>query len=157
MSARILTFVVWALALVASTGIAEEWSRARIERLPDSAFAAIETARDGRQVRHLPHHDETGALDVAHVNAARARLGQVKWIDPRNEALAREHLEEHVRSLNAPSEPLRHLGGPDIPPQRSERHGSAGAAQLTPAQFTASSVDRRILRRSEGSNTAGVR
>jgi len=87
--------VVLILALTAGAA-AEEWSRARINRLPDSAFAVIEIASDGRKVRHLPHHDETGAVDPAHLRAARARLNQVKWLDPANEAIARRHLDEHT-------------------------------------------------------------
>ena len=78
---------------------AEEWSRAYISRLPDSAFAVVETAPDGQKVRHLPHHDETGAVDPAHLRAARSRLGQVRWVDPASEAIARQHLEEHRREL----------------------------------------------------------
>lgn len=74
-----------------------EWSRAYIARLPDSAFAGVETAPDGRKVRHLPHHDESGAVDLAHLRAARSRLGQVRWVDPVNEEIARQHLEEHWR------------------------------------------------------------
>src|SRR5713101_10165835 len=76
---------------------AEEWSRAYISRLPDSAFAVVETAPDGRKARHLPHHDETGAVDPAHLRAARARLPQVKWLDAASAAMARRHLEEHRR------------------------------------------------------------
>ena len=89
--------VVLILALTAGAA-AEEWSRARINRLPDSAFAVVEIAPDGRKVRHLPHHDETGAVDPAHLRAARSRLNQVKWLDPANESLARRHLDEHTRS-----------------------------------------------------------
>jgi hypothetical protein len=80
---------------------AEEWSRAKLSRLPDSAFAVVETAPDGRRLRHLPHHDETGAVDPAHLKAARARLGQVKWLDPGNAEAARRHLEEQWRALQA--------------------------------------------------------
>ena len=89
------------LALLALTApaTAEEWSRARLSRLPDAAFAVIETAPDGRKVRHLPHHDETGAVDRAHLRAARSRLGHVQWLDPASEAIARQHLEEHWREL----------------------------------------------------------
>jgi len=87
--------VVLILALTAGAA-AEEWSRARINRLPDSAFAVVEIAPDGRKVRHLPHHDETGAVDPAHLRAARARLNQVKWLDPANAAIARQHLDEHA-------------------------------------------------------------
>ncbi len=87
------------LAFAAGTARAEVWSRARIARLPDSAFAVIEIAPDGRKLRRLPHHDETGVLDLAHVRAARARLGQVDWLDPAHEAVARAHLEGHSASL----------------------------------------------------------
>ena len=87
--------VIWC-----SPAAAEEWSRAYISRLPDSAFAVVETAPDGRKVRHLPHHDETGAVDLSHLKAAWSRLGQVKWLDAANEEKARRHLEEHWRELD---------------------------------------------------------
>lgn len=90
--------VLTALALtVCAPARAEEWSRGRIAPLPDSAFAVVETAPDGRTARHLPHHDETGAVDLAHLKAARARLGQVQWVDPASKAIARRHLEAHSR------------------------------------------------------------
>lgn len=98
-AARAPGFLLLALGLAASTAAAEVWPRARIARLPDSAFAVVEVAPDGRQVRHLPHHDETGALDVAHLRAARARLAQVRWLDARSEPVARRHLEEHWRQV----------------------------------------------------------
>jgi hypothetical protein len=91
-----LLALIWAVGS-ARVGAAEEWSRARIAALPDSAFAVVEIATDGKKVRHLPHHDETGAIDPAHLKAARARLPQVRWLDPANEAVARRHLEEHAR------------------------------------------------------------
>ena len=96
MSPAILCVV---LALAVSPVAAEEWSRASISRLPDSAFAVVETAPDGRKVRHLPHHDETGTVDLGHLRAARSRLGQVRWLDPLSEEIARRHLEEHQREL----------------------------------------------------------
>jgi len=99
MARRRLALVLPALALAAGSVTAEEWSRARIARLPDSAFAVIEVASDGRRARHLPHHDETGALDLPHLRAARARLGQVRWLDPATEAVARRHLEEHWQEI----------------------------------------------------------
>ncbi len=85
-----------ALVLAASPATAEEWPRARISRLPDSAFAVVETAPDGRKVRHLPHHDEAGAVDLVHLRAARSRVGQVRWLDPASEEIAREHLDVHA-------------------------------------------------------------
>ena len=102
MRAPLLGLVVLALGLLAYPANADEWSRTRISRPPDSAFAVVETASDGRKVRHLPHHDETGAVDLPHLKAARSRLGQVKWLDPANAALARRHLEEHWRRVGNP-------------------------------------------------------
>jgi hypothetical protein len=89
-------------AAVAAPARSGEWPAARVRRLPDSAFAAVETAADGRTVRHLPHHDEAGAVDPAHLRAALARLGQVRWLDPATEAAARAHLEAHRRGSAAP-------------------------------------------------------
>ncbi len=104
-----LRIALWLLGLVlggllAASGpaVAQPWSRARISALPDSAFAVIEVTRDGRRLRHLPHHDETGAVDPAHLAAARARLGQVRWLDAASEAEARRHLEEHRRQIHGP-------------------------------------------------------
>ena len=78
---------------------AAQWTRQYIQRLPYSAFAAIETLASGKAVRHLPHHDARGALDVPHLCNALARLPQVKWRDPANAEIARQHLQEHVRQL----------------------------------------------------------
>jgi len=97
MAPRLTALLVSVAALAGSSADAEVWSKARISRLPDSAFAVVEISPDGRRVRHLPHHDETGAVDAAHLAAARARLAQVKWLDPANESVARRHLEGHLR------------------------------------------------------------
>ncbi len=98
MTARVLALGLVLLALPAFPGAAGEWSAGRLRGLPDSAFAVVETTPEGRTVRHLPHHDETGAVDAAHLRSARARLRQVKWRDPASEATARRHLEEHERA-----------------------------------------------------------
>jgi hypothetical protein len=95
----LLTLTLLALAATPPAAAADEWSRARIARLPDSAFAAVEIAPDGTKLRHLPHHDETGAVDPAHLRAARARLPQVKWLDPASAGAAARHLEAHAREL----------------------------------------------------------
>ena len=103
MATRVLGLVLISLGLFAVWGEAEEWTGARIRQLPDSAFAVVETAPDGRTARHLPHHDETGGVDPAHLRAARARLNQVRWFDPANQEVALRHLDEHWREVQAPA------------------------------------------------------
>jgi len=96
---RVVIFVISVCLLLSSRVAGEEWSQARISRLPDSAFAVVEIVPDGRKLRHLPHHDETGAVDLPHLRAARSHVGQVKWLDPLNAAAARRHLDEDWREL----------------------------------------------------------
>ena len=79
----------------------EEWSRARIDALPDSAFAVVEVAPDGAKLRHLPHHDEDGEVDLPHLRAALSRIEQVRWLHPESEIAARRHLSEHVKALRS--------------------------------------------------------
>jgi hypothetical protein len=99
-----LAIAALAVALVLPTpAAAERWTRQYITSLPDSAFAVIETTPDGKRLRHLPHHDRSGRVDVPHLRNAMSRLSQVKWADPRNAALAREHLERHLRELHTPA------------------------------------------------------
>jgi hypothetical protein len=102
MALRRTGLLVFLAVLARSSAEAEEWSSARIARLPDSAFAVVEISPDGRKVRHLPHHDATGAVDPPHLRAARARLAQVKWLDPVNASVARRHLESHSPSWRVP-------------------------------------------------------
>ena len=88
------------LLFVISPASAEKWSRRYIKKLPDSAFAVIETTKEGKKIRHLPHHNHKGELDIPHLKSALARIHQVKWIDPANFAIAKDHLEQHYRVLN---------------------------------------------------------
>ncbi|MBI2081291.1 MAG: hypothetical protein HYT86_06155 [candidate division NC10 bacterium] len=92
-----------ATALLPHQARAAEWPSAYIRALPDDAFAAIETAPGGRRLRHLPHHDHTGALDPPHLRSALARWHQVKWRDPAAAAAARAHLDAHRSALRAAS------------------------------------------------------
>jgi hypothetical protein len=75
---------------------AAEWSASYIRALPDEAFAAIEVTPDGARLRHLPHHDHTGALDRPHLRSALARWHQVKWADPATAAAARAQAAEKM-------------------------------------------------------------
>lgn len=84
------------LMLAGPSAHAAKWSRQYIGKLSDSAFAAIETTSEGKKLRHLPHHDADGNLDIPHLCNALSRLGQVKWRDPAKVEAARRHLEEHL-------------------------------------------------------------
>ncbi len=85
------------LLFVLSPASAEKWSLRYIRNLPDSAFAVIETTKDGKKVRHLPHHNHEGEIDLPHLKSALGRIHQVKWIDPANFAIAQDHLEKHLK------------------------------------------------------------
>ncbi len=93
----IFSILVFAAVTFPSALRAERWSRKYINSLPDSAFASIEYNSHGKRVRYLPHHDHTGKIDLPHLWNALARINQVKWIDPKGGAIARNHLEEHAR------------------------------------------------------------
>ena len=97
--------LVFAALLPVHVG-AEQWSRQYVAALPDTAFAAVERTADGRTLRHLPHHDRNGQVDVAHVRNALSRVTQVHSADPHHAAAARAHLRRHLRALQA----TRHLG-----------------------------------------------
>lgn len=94
-----LWLLVALFLMFAANGWAEEWSQKYINSLPDSAFASVEVTPEGKKIRHLPHHDHTGALDLPHLLNALARHSQVKWVDPANAGPAREHLSAHVREI----------------------------------------------------------
>ena len=98
---RFLGAAVAVLAMlgVGSTAEGAKWSRTYIRQLPDSAFAAIERTPEGRTIRHLPHHDAAGNLDIPHLCNALSRLGQVKWRNPANAEIARRHLQEHLERV----------------------------------------------------------
>lgn len=85
------------LISIVSPVFAEKWSRRFIETLPDSAFAVIEITKDGERIRHLPHHDHEGEIDVDHLKSALGRIHQVKWRDPASFIKAKEHLEQHYQ------------------------------------------------------------
>ena len=81
-----------------SVGSAEKWDQRYINSLPDSAFAIIEVKEDGKKVRHLPHHDHSGEVDIPHLKSALGRIHQVKWVDPANFEKAKNHLDEHYQA-----------------------------------------------------------
>ncbi len=105
--------ILVSLAIAGASSLeAATWSHRYIQRLPDSAFALIETSAKGKSIRHLPHHDAQGALDIPHLCNALARLPQVKWRDPATGAIARQHLRDHLTQLG---------GRPCRPPSKGVR------------------------------------
>ena len=98
---RFLGAAVAVLAMlgVGSTAEGAKWGRTYIRQLPDSAFAVIERTPEGRTIRHLPHHDAAGNLDIPHLCNALSRLGQVKWRNPADAEIARRHLQEHLEQV----------------------------------------------------------
>lgn len=81
------------------------WSAAYVNDLPDSAFAVIsaggEKDSEGkttpRSLRHLPHHDSSGALDMPHLRNAMSREPQTD-MSPEMHGKARAHLMRHARA-----------------------------------------------------------
>ena len=94
---QVRIFAVILLLVYISTASAENWSRRYIESLPDSAFASIETGQGGKKIRHLPHHNLQGDVDIPHLKSALGRIHQVKWIDHANHAKAKAHLDKHYK------------------------------------------------------------
>jgi competence protein ComEA len=95
-----------------SAVLAETWSQRYIDSLPDSAFASIEIAKDGKKIRHLPHHNHVGEIDIPHLKSALGRIYQVKWIDPANFEKAKTHLEQHYQVYKQERAKARGLESP---------------------------------------------
>lgn len=87
------------------------WTPRYVDSLPDSAFASIERTPRGKKLRHLPHHDRRGRVDLPHVRDALNRFPQEHWIDPRHADPALAHLMTHLRDA---------------------RHGTAGPPHTQP-------------------------
>ena len=94
-----LGILVGVLVVVGAPAYAAKWTGQYIRQLPDSAFAVIETTPEGKSVRHLPHHDAAGNLDIPHLCNALSRVEQVKWRDAANAKAARLHLREHLDQI----------------------------------------------------------
>jgi len=125
-----VSVAVWALAaLGAAPAEAAKWGRAYVNALPDEAFASVEARPNGTKVRHLPHHDARGRVDLAHLRSAMGRLHQVRWVDPANADRAREHLVKHFRELGqpVPGEP-RASGRPPARPRAQQPAGRVSRA-----------------------------
>jgi len=79
-------------------GRCEGWDDIKIRLLPDTSFAVIEYDI-GRSVRHCPHHDLNGKLDIEQLIYVLGTLGNEKWVTPFGGEAARKHLEKHYNSF----------------------------------------------------------
>ena len=77
-----------------SSAICQGWTDLRIRLLPDSSFAVIE-AKAGEKIRHCPHHDSNGKIDEEQLIYVLGTLDRETWLDPKNEEVAKKHLENH--------------------------------------------------------------
>ena len=100
------------LLLIVSPALADKWSQRYIDSLPDSAFATIEIAKDGKKMRHLPHHNHVGEIDGSHLKSALGRIYQVKWMDPANFSKAKDHLDQHYQVYKQERAKARGLKSP---------------------------------------------
>lgn len=81
-----------------------EWTAETINDLPDSSFAVISKGGEKddqgktapRSLRHLPHHNSSGSLDLAHLRNALARLPQT-GLSSEERVEAKRHLCAHAK------------------------------------------------------------
>ena len=80
-----------------------EWTAAYISDLPDSAFACIDAGGEKddegktvpRSLRHYPHHDAQGDVDLPHLRAARKRVAQSDTT-----SCGAGHLADHAEEMD---------------------------------------------------------
>jgi hypothetical protein len=92
---RTVGLVALVVAVLAASAGAATWNDGYIKQLPDSAFAIVKRTPDGKALRRLPHHDDSGALDIPHLCSALSRWHQVHWQDPAAADVAWRHLAAH--------------------------------------------------------------
>ena len=80
------------------SGMCQGWNDMTIRLLPDSSFAVVEV-KDGRKIRHCPHHDINGKLDEEQLIYVLGTFDKEQWIDRKNAEIARKHLYRHYDRL----------------------------------------------------------
>ncbi|RLB68706.1 MAG: hypothetical protein DRH04_06570 [Deltaproteobacteria bacterium] len=80
------------------SGLCQEWSEMTIRLLPDSSFAAVEV-KDGKKIRHCPHHDVNGKLDEEQLIYVLGTFDNERWIDQKKREMAWKHLNRHYEKL----------------------------------------------------------
>jgi len=127
-----------------------EWTSGYINDLPDSAFAYIESGGDKdsegkttpRSLRHFPHHDSSGKVDLPHLRNALSRAPQSPF-GPK----AMGHLNGHAKTEG--------VGGKDAAPEASspaeDQTARAGSkASPDPSRLTIPQLRLRLMRKRRG-------
>jgi len=76
------------------SGLCQGWPDIKIRLLSDESFAVVETTT-GKKLKHCPHHDLNGELDMEQVIFCLGILEKETWLYPGNKAVALKHLEKH--------------------------------------------------------------
>ncbi|MFC1812247.1 ComEA family DNA-binding protein [Thermodesulfobacteriota bacterium] len=76
------------------SGLCQGWPDIKIRLLSNESFAVVEVAT-GKTMRHCPHHDLNGKLDMEQVIFCLGTLEKETWLYPENKAVVRTHLEKH--------------------------------------------------------------
>jgi len=71
------------------------WSELKVRLLSRSAFAVIENAEGGRTIKHCPHHDHNGDLDIEQLIYVLGTFERETWFDSENRKIAKKHLTKH--------------------------------------------------------------
>ncbi|MBW2570202.1 MAG: hypothetical protein JRE47_12780, partial [Deltaproteobacteria bacterium] len=75
-------------------GLCQGWSDITIHLLSDSSFAVVEV-KEGKKIRHCPHHDLNGEIDEEQLIYVLGTLEGETWLYQENKEIAKKHLESH--------------------------------------------------------------
>ena len=96
---RIIAIVAGFLTLEQSA-LCQGWDTIKVQRLPDTSFAVIEYD-GGKRVRHCPHHELNGHLDVEQLIFVLGTLDRIPWINETSRDAANKHLQKHYQRFIA--------------------------------------------------------
>ena len=86
--------IVLFMMLTIDMGHCMGWPEIKTRLLPDEAFALIEYDV-GSRVRHCPHHDLNGFLDLEQMIYVLGAIDNETWLNPKNKVIAEAHLKNH--------------------------------------------------------------
>ncbi len=96
----ITVFIIFSTLIIFSTPVfSENWSEFEIMKLPDFSFALVEIGEDGAKLKHCPHHDVNGKLDIEQLIYVLGTFELETWYKRKNKKEARKHLEDHYQKF----------------------------------------------------------